>query len=254
MTQLVSVSIESRVMQIEINRPEKKNALTTEMYATMARALTEADEDANVRAILIRGQSDCFTAGNDLQDFMDASQGLEDTPVDRFITILPRVKKPVVAAVGGVAVGIGTTMLLHCDLVYAADNARFILPFVNLALVPEAASSMLLPQMAGHQRAAELLMLGEPFDAEHARQVGFVNRISAPDDLMAEALAAAISLAEKPPGALSATKALLKRKPETLMSRIEAENEVFSQCLASAEAKEAMSAFFERRKADFSKF
>jgi enoyl-CoA hydratase/carnithine racemase len=254
MTELVRVTTDERVMRIEINRPDKKNALTAEMYAAMAVALQQADADHMVRAILIHGQVDCFTAGNDMQDFIDASSGLEDTAVDRFITILPAVRKPVVAAVGGVAIGIGTTMLLHCDLVFAADNARFILPFINLALVPEAASSMLLPKLAGHQRAAELLLLGEPFDAELARDIGFVTRVVPADTLMEHALNAAKSLAEKPPAAMLASKSLLKRASEPVAARMEAENAVFSECLASPEAKEAMTAFFERRKPDFSKF
>jgi enoyl-CoA hydratase/carnithine racemase len=254
MTEPVLVTIEERVLRIEMNRPEKKNALTVSMYADMAAALKQADADDAVRAILIHGQVDCFTAGNDLQDFLDVSSSLEDSSVDHFTTILPTVRKPLVAAVGGVAVGIGTTMLLHFDLVYAAENARFILPFINLALVPEAASSMLLPRLAGYQRAAELLMLGEPFDAEQAREIGFVNRVVPPDALMEQAFQSARSLAEKPPAAMLAAKELLKRGAESVEARMQAENAIFSECLVSPEAKEAMTAFVERRKPDFSNF
>ena len=253
MTELVLVTREDAVLRIEMNRPEKKNALTAEMYAAIGDALEEADSNPAVRVILIHGQSDCFTAGNDIKDF-EISDALEDTPVDSFFRALPRTRKPLVAAVGGPAIGIGTTMLLHCDLVYAADNARFSLPFINLALVPEAASSMLLPRLAGYQRAAELLMLGEPFDAERAREVGIVSRIFSADDLLAEALNVARKLADKPPAAMLATKALLRREPEPIASRIETENRIFSEMLAAPEAQEAVSAFFERRKPDFSRF
>ena len=253
MTELVLVSQEDAILRIEFNRPEKKNALTPEMYVAIAQALEEADSNSQLRVVLIHGQSDCFTAGADLKGF-EVFQESEETPASVFLAALPRARKPLVAAVAGPAIGIGTTMLLHCDLVYAADNARFSLPFINLAVVPEAGSSMLLPRLAGYQRAAELLMLGEPFGAQRAHEVGIVSRVVSPDDLLAEALGAARKLAQKPPGAMVATKALLKRDPESVATRIEAENRIFSKLLVAPEAQEEVSAFFERRKPDFSRF
>jgi enoyl-CoA hydratase/carnithine racemase len=164
----ISTETRDRVLRIEIARPEKKNALTQDMYRAMGEALAAAEADSAVRAILIHGARDCFTAGNDLKDFLERSSGGGPSEAFRFISALPKLAKPLVAAVGGPAVGIGTTLLLHCDLVYAAPGARFQLPFVPLGLVPEAASSLLLPMVAGYQRAAELLLLGQPFTADKA--------------------------------------------------------------------------------------
>src|SRR5471032_2714598 len=176
------------VLTIEFNRPERKNAITSAMYQSMADAINDGEQDAAVRAILIVGKPEIFTAGNDLEDFMKTSRpadgaGIEERAVFRFMMALSGATKPVVAAVAGAAVGIGTTMLLHCDLVYAAPNTRLQLPFVNLGLVPEAASSLLLPALIGYQRAAELLLLGEPFTAQRAKEIGLVTEVVPEDQL-----------------------------------------------------------------------
>jgi len=254
MSENVVISCVDRVMTLELARTDKKNALTKDMYRSLSVAMHEADADPDVRVILIHGQEDCFTAGNDLSDFLDPEDSLDDMGAGNFISVIPTVKTPIVAAVGGPAVGIGTTMLLHCDIVFAATNARFVLPFINLAVVPEAASTMLLPKLAGHQKACELLLLGEPFDANVALALGLATRVVEPSELLSSARAMAKTLASKPPAAMLATKALLKREPETVLQRIQEENAVFETRLASPEAQEAMSAFFEKRKPDFSKF
>jgi enoyl-CoA hydratase/carnithine racemase len=250
MAEHIVVSVQNRVLHLQLDRPEKKNALTRGMYLGMVDALQQAETDPGVRALMISGTADCFTAGNDLVDFANARPG-ESSPAILYLETLAAAQKPVVAAVGGVAVGIGTTMLLHCDLVYAAADARFQLPFVNLGLCPEAGSSMLLPELMGHRRAAELLFFGEPFNAERARDLGIVNAIVAANELLATASAKAQMLAEKPPSALRATKSLLKRPVGDAMRR---ETEQFAALLQGPEAKEAMAAFLERRKPDFSKF
>jgi enoyl-CoA hydratase/carnithine racemase len=244
-----------RVLAIEIARPEKRNALTQAMYAALADALRAADSDAGVRAVLIHGSRDCFTAGNDLKDFLERPPHAEETPVFRFLTGLPAFAKPLVAAVNGPAVGIGTTMLLHCDFVYAAPAATFQLPFVNLGLVPEAGSSFLLPYIAGYQRAAELLLLGRPFGAEKALAAGFVTEIVPEAELFERARAAALGVAALPPAAVRAAKALMREPYRARVAEaMQAEGKVFRERLASPEAKEAMTAFFEKRKPDFSRF
>ncbi len=255
MTDQILSSIDDGVMTIRINRPEKKNALTVAMYAAMHEALQGADADDSVRVILITGTADVFSAGNDILDFIQNPPFDEDSPVGLFLQGIVRARKPVVAAVNGVAIGIGTTMLLHCDLVYAGEGARFRLPFVNLALTPEAGSSYLLPRMVGHQRAAELLMLGETFDAATAREIGFVNEVLPDEEVETKALAIAHELAAKPPAALRLTKALLKRgSAQALEETIRYELDQFRDLLQSPEAMEAFTAFMERRKPDFSKF
>ena len=255
MTDQILSSIEDGVMTIRINRPEKKNALTVAMYAAMHEALQTADDDDSVRVVLITGAEGVFSAGNDIMDFIQNPPFDEDSPVGLFLQALVRARKPVVAAVNGVAIGIGTTMLLHCDLVYAGEGARFHLPFVNLALVPEAGSSYLLPRMAGHQRAAQLLMLGDPFDAATAREIGFVNEVLPDGEVEERALTIARELAAKPPAALRLTKALLKRgSAQALEETIHYELNQFRDLLQSPEAMEAFTAFMERRKPDFSKF
>ena len=256
MTSLVTTELDSGVLIVRLNRPDKKNALTGEMYSAIIGALNRAEEDRAIRCLLITGQSDCFSAGNDMQDFRDAppDSSQDDDPVFGFLGRVSSAKIPLVAAVGGVAVGVGTTMLLHCDLVYAATNAKFMLPFVNLAVVPEAASSMLLPRIVGYQHAAELLMLGESFDAEHAYRVGFVNEICRPDELFDKAMLAARKLSEKPPGALRSVKQLMKREAESVRDRMKIENKLFDEHLKSPESREAINAFFEKRKPDFSQF
>ena len=243
------------ILEIVINRPEKKNALTVEMYRTMADAIFGAEEDAAVRVLLLHGAGGCFTSGNDLKDFMNSPPKDESSPVFRFLAAVSRARKPLVAAVAGAAVGIGTTVLLHCDLVYAGKSALFQLPFVNLGLCPEAASSLLFPQLAGHRRAAELLLLGEPFSAEKAMEIGLINSIHPDDELLTTARAQARKLAEKPPASVILTKALLKKANAALVrDTIAEEVRHFMERLASPEAAEAFQAFFERRKPDFSRF
>jgi enoyl-CoA hydratase/carnithine racemase len=251
----VLVSVEERICRIQLHRPEKKNALTGAMYAALAGALAAAEADPAVRALLVSGTESVFSAGNDIADFAGGFSMDEDSPVVRFLDALTGAQKPIVAAVNGPAVGIGTTMLLHCDLVYAGRSARFQLPFVNLGLVPEAGSSYILPQMLGHARAAELLMLGEPFDAETARACGIVNAVVDDGETLPRALAAAQSLAAKPPAALRLTKQMLKQAGgDALRRAIRAEAEQFRARLATPEAAEAVRAFMERRKPDFSRF
>jgi len=254
MAEHIIVSVQDRVLTIRLDRPEKKNALTRGMYLGMIDALKQAEADSAVRVVLITGAQDCFTAGNDLMDFANAKPG-ETSPAIVYLQSLAAAQKPVIAAVAGVAVGIGTTMLLHCDLVYAAPDARFQLPFVNLGLCPEAGSSVMLPELMGHRKAAELLFFGEPFSSEKALALGIVNAIYPGNELLAEAAAKARHLAEKPPSALRTTKALLKRSAagavEEAMAR---ETEKFAALLQGPEAREAMMAFMQRRKPDFSNF
>ena len=247
--------VENRVMRIEIARPEKKNALTSEMYAMLAAALTAARNDPQVRVVLLHGSRDCFTAGNDLSDFLKRKPG-EGSAAFALFEVLPVLEKPIVAAVNGPAVGIGTTMLLHCDLVYAAPGARFQLPFVPLGIVPEFGSTLLLPMLAGYQRAAELLLLlGQPFTAEKAKEVGIVTAIFPEETLLPEAEKAALALAALPPESVRLTKRLMKAgNSKAVGAQIAEEGRLFLERLASPEAKEAMNAFLEKRKPDFSRF
>lgn len=240
------------ILTITFNRPDKKNALTSAMYASLADALEKADTDSDVRVILFTGNGGAFTAGNDLQDFLNNPPAGEETPVFRFLRAISTISKPMIAAVSGVAVGVGTTMLLHCDLVYAAENAKFSLPFVNLALVPEAASSLLLPRMIGHHRASELLLLGEPFTAATAKEYGIVNAVHAEDRLLDEAMQVARKIAAKPPTAVRLTKQLLRQSKGDVAGQMAAEGVHFRAQLKSAEAREAMTAFFEKRPPKFS--
>jgi enoyl-CoA hydratase/carnithine racemase len=253
MAEHIVVSVQERILSIRLDRPEKKNALTRSMYLGMIEALKQAEADSAVRVILITGAQDCFTAGNDLMDFANAKPG-ETSAAIVYLQTLAAAQKPVVAAVAGVAVGIGTTMLLHCDLVYAAPDARFQLPFVNLGLCPEAGSSMMLPEFMGHRRAAELLFFGEPFTSQKALELGIINAVYPAGELLVEATAKARQLAEKPPSALRTTKALLKRSAAGAVAEAMAqETEQFGALLQGPEAREAMMAFMQRRKPDFSK-
>ena len=243
------------VLHIEIDRPDKKNALTAAMYQAMADAICAAEADAKVRVLLIHGKTDLFTAGNDLQDFLDNPPRDDKRPVFQFLYGISQAQKPIVAAVAGVAVGIGTTMLLHCEKVYAARNARLQLPFVNLGLVPEAGSSLLLPALLGYQRAAELLLLGEPFSADKAKEIGLVTEVVPEGELLATAMAQAKKLADKPAASLRLTKRLMKQgQTAAVMQQIKLESSHFGERLNSPEAKEAFSAFLEKRKPDFSRF
>ncbi len=251
----VRVEKKDRVLRIELARPEKKNALSPDMYAALASAFETADADAEVRAVLIHGTSGCFTSGNDVKDFLELNRGPADSPASGFLRAIAAAKKPVVAAVGGPAVGVGTTMLLHFDLIYAAPNARFQLPFVPLGLLPEAASSLLLPVIAGYQRAAELLLLGQPFTAEKAQAAGIVTEVIPEGDLLEYARTAALALAALPPASVRMTKELMKRAlAPAVRERMQEELGLFGERLRSPEAKEALSAFMEKRKPDFSRF
>ena len=251
----VVVTRDAPVWQLRLDRPEKKNALTAAMYTALADALDAASSEPACRALLLAGAGDCFTAGNDLAEFANPGERGAFTPVARFLSAISRFDKPLLAAPCGLAIGIGTTMLLHCDFAIAGSNARFQLPFVNLGLCPEAGSSYLLPRLAGYQRAAQLLLLGEPFDAAQAQAIGLVSDVVDAADAVPRALALAHKLAAKPPAALRASKALLRRSTAaTIADTIAAESAQFTTLLGSAEAKEAFTAFFERRPADFSRF
>jgi len=243
------------VARIRFDRLDKKNAITVEMYAQLGKALAAADADKQVRAVLLSGTAECFTAGNDVADFLKAPREPGSSPARALFDTLPNMKKPVVAAVGGPAIGIGTTMLLHCDLVYAAPNARFQLPFVPLGIVPEFGSTFLLPLIAGYQRAAELLLLGQPFSAEKAKEVGIVSEVIAEDELLLKAQQTAKALAALPPESIRLTKQLMKKRYGTALAEtIREETKIFTERLSSPEAKEALSAFLEKRKPDFSRF
>ena len=246
------------ILTIEFNRVARKNAITAVMYQAMADAINGAEGDVEVRAILIAGSPEIFTAGNDLDDFLNNTGDgamTEDRPVFRFMRALEGCTKPVVAAVAGAAVGIGTTMLMHCDLVYAADNAKFSMPFVQLGLCPEFASSVLFPGIAGYPRAAEKLLLGEAFPAQEAYQMGMVSKVLPLDELIPFATRQAAKLVALPAASIRATKGLMKRaKADQIEAALQAEVELFSAMLQAPEAKEAFTAFFEKRKPDFSKF
>ncbi len=255
MSDQILTTLEDRILRITINRPEKKNALTVAMYGALTEALRRGESDPAVRALVISGGPAIFSAGNDIADFMQWPPTDDDSPVFQFLRTLVGAQKPLVAGVEGVAVGIGVTLLLHCDLVYAGRSARFHLPFVNLGLVPEAGSSLLLPMSLGHRRAAALLMLGNPFDATTAQEAGIVNSIVADGESLAAGLDAARQLAAKPPAALRQTKLLMKQHTAALLNdAIRAEALAFRARLTSPEADEAFAAFLERRKPDFSKF
>ena len=242
------------VLILTINRPEKKNALTNAMYGAMVDALTAARDDAAIRCVLITGAGDTFTAGNDIGDFAAVASGdlhQADRHVHRFLDTLAAFDKPLVAAVPGLAVGIGTTMLLHCDLVVLAEGALLSTPFVDLALVPEAASSLLLQARIGYVRAFAMFALGERVDATTALAWGLANRVVPADAVKATALAIAEMLTARPPGAVHATKHLM-RDSQAIAARMAAEGKVFEERLRSREAREAFSAFAERRKPNFS--
>lgn len=243
------------VARIEIARPEKKNAITAAMYQAMADAIAAAHDDGAVRAILIHGQKDIFTAGNDLEDFMKNPPSGMDAPVFRFMQALGYSEKPVVAAVNGAAVGIGTTMLLHCDLVYCADNAMFSMPFVSLGLCSEFASSLLVPLAAGYHKAVEKLLLADPISAEEAYDMKIVNRILPPNEVLDYAVKQAERFNKLPPASVRETKRLMKAGWRAITEKIIVdEAKSFGAMLRQPEAREAFTAFYERRAPDFSKF
>jgi enoyl-CoA hydratase/carnithine racemase len=255
MTDEIEIRRTGEVQVIRINRPEKKNALTGAMYDAMTRALKAADDDGSIAVTLITGTGGVFCAGNDISDFAKRATDLgRPGGASSLIQTLPTLEKPVVAAVDGLAIGVGVTMLFHCDLVYASPRASFRTPFLDLGLVMEAGSSWLAPAIMGHQRAFELLCLGEPYDAEAAFRAGFVNRVVAAEALEGEALAAAERLAAKPRAALIAAKRLMKTGVrDRALEQMSREAVVFAELLQSAEAREAFAAFLEKRKPDFAK-
>lgn len=235
---------EDGVCTIELNRPEKKNAITAAMYQSLGDALLDAQRDETVGAVLLTGGSETFTAGNDLQDFIDQPPVYPHSPVFHFMYELSRLGKPVVVAVCGPAVGIGTTLLLHCDLVYAADNARFCMPFTQLGLCPEFASTLLLPQIAGYRRAAEKLLLGDSFDAQEARDMGLVNKVLPAEHVVPYAHAQAARLASMAASSVRLTKRLMKSgEMEAISARIAEESEHFSKLLTTPDAQGAFARF-----------
>jgi enoyl-CoA hydratase/carnithine racemase len=241
------------VMTLTLNRVDKKNSFTQAMYAACADALDHASADDSVRAVVLQGHATVFSAGNDIGDFLNGPVSTQESPVFRFLRGIATFPKPLVAAVCGPAVGIGTTLLFHCDLVYAGDNAAFSMPFVNLGLCPEAASSLLVPQMLGYHRAAEALLLGEPFMAEAALEVGLVNRIVPPMEANGVAQTQARKLATKPLSSLVEIKRFMKKGQMAQVLEVMAEEgERFGQMLREPAAREAFSAFMEKRRPDFS--
>ena len=244
---------EHGVITITFNRVQRKNSVTAAMYAALAEALSAAAQDPAVRVAVIQGHETVFCAGNDIADFLEQPPKSADAPVFRFLNAISTFPKPLVAAVCGPAVGIGTTLLLHCDLVYAGDNAMFSMPFVNLGICPEAASSYLVPRLMGHARAAETLLLGEPFSAESAMEWGLVNRIVPPTEANALAQQQAAKLAAKPLSSLITTKRLMKKGQDAVVAeRMKEEGATFSRMLTEPAAREAFSAFMDKRKPDFS--
>jgi enoyl-CoA hydratase/carnithine racemase len=252
MDDLVKVSASDTVLEVRFNRPEKKNALTRDMYESVITAFERADADPSVRVVLLTGTGDTFTSGNDVKDF----QGANSRPRggSRFLPVLSSLQKPLLAAVNGAAIGVGTTMLFHCDLIVAVRSARFQMPFTSLGLVPEAASSLLVPRLLGHQRASALLLLGESLDAATALDWGLVNRVVDDAALMETAREMAARLAALPPQAVRLTKRLIKHGAPDVAGRIQEEIALFTERLASPEAQEAFAAFLEKRKPDFSRF
>ena len=239
------------LMEITINRPDKKNALTAAMYRQMTAVLATCSARPDIGAVLFAGKGDAFCAGNDLKDFAQGPQGGE--AAFAFIRAIAAFDKPIVAAVQGLAVGIGATMLFHCDLVYAAPDARFVMPFVNLGLVPEAGSSLLAPATLGHARAAAMLLLGEPMNAQAADSAGLLSAIVPTENLLDHARTKAAALLAKPPQAIAATRRLMRGDRTQILQRIDEEARLFREMLESAEAQEAFAAFFEKRAPSFSR-
>lgn len=252
MTSDIAISRAERVQTIRLMRVAKKNALTCAMYEAITAALDEGDRDPGIACHIIAGEGGVFTAGNDIADFLaQARSGALPRPVLGFLGKLPRVEKPLIAVVDGPAIGVGTTLLMHCDLVYATPSARFGTPFLDLGLVPEAGSSLIGPRLMGHPRAFEMLVLGETFTAERAMQAGLVNAIVAADQIEATARKAALRLAAKPPAALAASRRLLRGAPDEIVRRVDEEIAIFAELLRSPEAQEAFQAFLEKRPPDF---
>ncbi|MBL4837166.1 MAG: enoyl-CoA hydratase/isomerase family protein [Kordiimonadaceae bacterium] len=251
MTDFIKTIIEDRVLKITFNRADKKNAITHAMYAAMAEAMADARTNDDVRAILFTGEGDMFTAGNDLVDFQQATSLEGEGPVMVFIKELVEALKPIVAAVNGRAVGIGLTMLLHCDFVYMAEGATISAPFVDLALVPENASSLLLPQVVCHVHAAEIFMLGKRVTATEAFEMNLINQVCSVEDVLEVATKTAVALGQKAPTALQATKRLMRGDLAPMQACIKVENDLFGTQLQSPEVAEAIGAFFEKRAPNF---
>jgi enoyl-CoA hydratase/carnithine racemase len=242
------------ILRIQLNRPEKKNAMTMSMYVTLADLLNDAAKDEGIRVALWHGAGDSFCAGNDVEDFLKNPPGQGESPQARLMNALVNFDKPLIAAVHGAAIGGGTTMLTHCDFVYAGESARFQMPFINLALVPEFGTSYSLPAQIGYIHAAELILLGLPFDARRAAELGFVTRVVPDQDLMATATETAQKLAEKPASALQACKRLMKRSSrEQIEEAMKVENDEYASRVRSAEAREAFTAFLEKRPPNFTR-
>lgn len=255
--ELITVERAERILTIRLNRADKKNALTQGMYLAMADALDGVRDDAEIRVVLFAGHEDAFSAGNDMQDFLKAPQTdtLADSAVGKFMYALASFPKPVVAAVNGFAIGIGVTLLLHSDLVYVGEKAKLQLPFVNIGICAEYASSLLMPRIMGHARAAELLLLGEMFSAAKAKEYGLVNEVLPVDQVEAHARQQALKLAAQPPNAMRVTKMLMKRWTEKkVLEALPLEASHFVPMLRQPEAIEALTAFAQKRKPDFSKF
>lgn len=255
MTTEIAIWRDGPIQVLRIARPEKKNALTGAMYGAIADAIEAGDADDTIAAHILTGSGGVFTAGNDIGDFLATARGTGglDKNVVRFIRLLPLIKKPLIAAVDGNAIGIGTTLLFHCDLVYAAPDATFATPFLDLGVVPEAASSLLMPARMGYTRAFAMLALGDPMSADDALAAGFVNAIVPASDLEATAVTAAKRLAAKPPEALAIARHLMRGDPELVLARMDEEVAAFRERLRSPEAIEAFTAFFEKRAPNFRK-
>jgi enoyl-CoA hydratase/carnithine racemase len=248
MTDAIQIERERGVLTLRLNRPEKKNALTRAMYTHLAEALKQADSDPEISAVLITGSAECFTAGNDIADFIQQPPGNLDSPVFHFMLNLLECRKPVIAAVAGAAVGIGTTMLLHCDLVYVSTDARLRMPFVNLGLCPEFGSSLILPRLLGHAKAAELLLLGEGFSGEQAAEWGIATEaLGSGEATLAKAREMALRFESLPPEAVRISKQLMKAPDRELLRKvIEEEGALFTQRLRSPEALAALTGFIKR--------
>ena len=242
------------ILRIELNRPTKRNAMTSAMYLSLAGLFNEAANDGNTRVVLWHGAGDSFCAGNDIEDFLKNPPGPGESPQARLMEALVNFDKPLVAAVHGAAIGGGTTMLTHCDFIYAGESTKFQMPFINLAVVPEFGSSCSVPARIGHVRAAELILLGAPFDARRAAELGLVTEVVSDKDFLARATETARKLAAKPAAALQASKRLMKQPfREQIKAAMKAENEEFSAQVRSEDAKEALTAFLEKRKPDFTR-
>lgn len=243
----IMTMLESQVLSISFNRPEKMNALTRSMYGQLASELNSADQDFGIRAVILTSEGEHFTSGNDITDFLEHPPTAEDSTVAAFLAAIHNFSKPLIAAVKGNAIGVGTTMLLHCDIAVASEGAKFALPFTSLGLVPEAGSSLLLPRMVGHHRAAELFFTGDSFDAEYAEEIGLINYIAA--DPYEKAHEIALKIAKQPPQAIINTKALIKANiHDSVAAVMKAEFEIFSMALQSDEARSAFMQFLNRKR------